>query len=165
MKHWLIGCLIGISVLGTAHADDNLAPTSGYAPFESVKVTYRNGKSKTLTCNTTGVHHYHTSGSTDENILICGEMHVSHLLFTKAAWLVVDSQIPSPDGKSTQPKKYLGKNCAIFQNGENDNSWRCWRWQKLRAVDETVSGKKQPYPDNGITYYQARIPKKKNRLK
>ena len=165
MKRWLFGCVIGISVLGMAHAEDGFSPISSYAPFESAKVTYKNGKTKTLTCKTTGTHYNHISDSSDENILVCGEMKVNHHLFTKAAWLVVDSYISSPDHGSGHSKKYLGKDCAIFENGKNYSSWRCRYWQKLKDVDEIVSGKKLAYTDNGITYHQARIPKKKNRLK
>ena len=162
MKYWLFGCMMGISVLGMTQADNDFVPVSGYAPFKSVNITYKNGRSKTLKCNTTGTHYNHISDSADENILVCGEMKVGHLLFTKAAWLVVDSDISSFDGRSTQAKKYLGKDCAIFQNGKDYSSWRCRYWQKLRDVGEAVSGRKQAYPQDGITYYQARIPKKRN---
>ncbi len=159
MKRWLLGCIAGIAALGIAHAD-GLGPETGYAPFQSAMVTYKNGVTKALRCNTTGVHFSHFTLHEDENVMICGEMKVDHLLFTKAAWLVVDSLYAKRDG-SLVTQKYFGRDCAVFDTGNNTSAWRCRRWQKLKNVNRVITGKRLPYPDNNaITYYQVRLPKR-----
>jgi hypothetical protein len=161
MKRWLLGCIAGIAALGIVHADD-LGPATGYAPFQSAMVTYKNGVTKTLRCNTIGVHFSHFTLHEDENVMICGEMKgIPHLLFTKAAWLVVDSLYAKRDG-SLVTQKYFGRDCAVFDTGNNTSAWRCRRWQKLKNVSRVIiSGKRLPFPDNDrITYYKVKLPKR-----